>query len=54
LNVGNLILLLSLIDHLGEGLGETGVHLLDVLSTLVFFLGTDLFLASALFGNTAL
>lgn len=54
LNIGLLLLLLSLGDHLREGLGETSVHLLDVLSTLGFLLITLLLLASTLLGNTTL
>jgi len=54
LNVGKLVLFLSLVDHLRESLGQTSIHLLDVLSTLLFFLGTDLLLASTLFSNTTL
>lgn len=47
-------LLLSLGDHLGEGLCETSVHLLDVVSSLSLFLIALLLLASTLLGNTAL
>lgn len=54
LDVVQLVLLLPLVDHLREGLGETGVHLLDVLSTLVLLLGTDLFLAPTLLCDTTL
>jgi hypothetical protein len=48
------LLLLSLGDHLGEGLGKTSVHLLDVVSSLSFFLIALLLLASTLLGNTTL
>jgi len=47
-------LLLSLGDHLGECLCKTSVHLLDVVSSLSFFLIALLLLASTLLGNTAL